>query len=213
MKKSFKLIALLCVIAPAFFASCVNEAPEINYKVDYTHNSDFTGIIAALNSQTTKLEAKMDLLKKAIDDNTLTMSQKVEGFLMNDEGSSFDVTPAGGSATVPFRPYFVYTGSNAPSYDVTRSIHFDSSESSFTIDEDPSDELAGELRFSVKPRKLVTSSTLRKPADVQIYSTSGVVISSFTIQPGETVETDINTSGVYIVRAANGRYTKKLTLK
>ena len=141
------------------------------------------------------------------------MSKKVEGFLMNATGSSFDVTPAGGSATVPFRPYFVYTGSNAPSYDVTRSIHFDGSESSFTIDENPSDELAGELRFSVKPRKLVTSSTLRKPADVQIYSTSGVVISSFTIQPGETVETDINTSGVYIVRAANGRYTKKLTLK
>jgi hypothetical protein len=142
------------------------------------------------------------------------MSKKVSNaFLMNGEGSSFDVTPTGGSATVPFRPYFVASSTPAPSYDVTRSIHFDSSESSFTIDEDPSDELAGELRFSVKPRKLVTSSTLRKPADVQIYSTSGVVISSFTIQPGETVETDINTSGVYIVRAANGRYTKKLTLK
>ena len=141
------------------------------------------------------------------------MSKKVEGYLMNATGSSFDVTPTGGSATVPFRPYFVASPAPAPSYDVTRSIHFDSSESSFTIDEDPSDELAGELRFSVKPRKLVTSSTLRKPADVQIYSTSGVVISSFTIQPGETVETDINTSGVYIVRAANGRYTKKLTLK
>ena len=141
------------------------------------------------------------------------MSKKEEGFLMNATGSSFDVTPAGGSATVPFRPYFVASPASAPSYDVTRSIHFDSSESSFTIDEDPSDELAGELRFSVKPRKLVTSSTLRKPADVQVYSTSGVVISSFTIQPGETVETDINTSGVYIVRAANGRYTKKLTLK
>jgi hypothetical protein len=141
------------------------------------------------------------------------MSKKEEGFLMNATGSSFDVTPTGGSATVPFRPYFVASPAPAPSYDVTRSIHFDSSESSFTIDEDPSDELTGELRFSVKPRKLVTSSTLRKPADVQIYSTSGVVISSFTIQPGETVETDINTSGVYIVRAANGRYTKKLTLK
>ena len=141
------------------------------------------------------------------------MSKKEEGFLMNATGSSFDVTPVGGSATVPFRPYFVASPAPAPSYDVTRSIHFDSSESSFTIDEDPSDELTGELRFSVKPRKLVTSSTLRKPADVQIYSTSGVVISSFTIQPGETVETDINTSGVYIVRAANGRYTKKLTLK
>ena len=141
------------------------------------------------------------------------MSKKEEGFLMNATGSSFDVTPTGGSATVPFRPYFVASSTPAPSYDVTRSIHFDSSESSFTIDEDPSDELTGELRFSVKPRKLVTSSTLRKPADVQVYSTSGVVISSFTIQPGETVETDINTSGVYIVRAANGRYTKNLTLK
>lgn len=141
------------------------------------------------------------------------MSKKEVGFLMNATGSSFDVTPAGGSATVPFRPYFVASPAPAPSYDVTRSIHFDSSESSFAIGDDPSDELAGELRFSVKPRRLVTSSTLRKPADVQIYSTSGVVISSFTIQPGETVETDINTSGVYIVRAANGRYTKKLTLK
>ena len=78
MRKSFILIAVLCAIAPLFFASCVNEAPEINFKVDYTHNSDFTGIIAALNSQTTKLEAKMDLLKKAVDDNTLTMGQKVE---------------------------------------------------------------------------------------------------------------------------------------
>ncbi len=106
------------------------------------------------------------------------MSKKVVGYLMNTDGNSFNVTPDGGLATVPFRPYFVASPASAPSYDVTRSIHFDSSESSFAIGDDPSDELAGELRFSVKPRKLVTSSTLRKPADVQIYSTSGVVISS-----------------------------------
>ena len=143
------------------------------------------------------------------------MSKKVEGFLMNAEGSRFDKTPDGGLATVPFRPYFVAAPAQngAPRRAAAESIVFDRTDSSFAIGDDPSDELAGELRFSVKPRKLVTSSTLRKPADVQVYSTSGVVISSFTIQPGETVETDINTSGVYIVRAANGRYTKKLTLK
>ena len=142
------------------------------------------------------------------------MSQKVDGYLMNGEGNSFDKTPDGGLATVPFRPYFVAAPANgAPRRAAAESIVFDRTDSSFAIGDDPSDELAGELRFSVKPRKLVTSSTLRKSADVQIYSTSGVVISSFTIQPGETVETDINTSGVYIVRAANGRYTKKLTLK
>ena len=198
---------------------------EFDLSGKWTAKNTATTAPAKLDKQAISFVSKADITIGVSDDElTATaingykfmpnyMSQKVVGFLMNDEGSSFDVTPTGGSATVPFRPYFVYTGSNAPSYDVTRSIHFDSSESSFTIDEDPSDELAGELRFSVKPRKLVTSSTLRKPADVQIYSTSGVVISSFTIQPGETVETDINTSGVYIVRAANGRYTKKLTLK
>ena len=143
------------------------------------------------------------------------MSKKVEGYLMNAMGSSFDKTPDGGLATVPFRPYFVAVPAQngAPRRAAAESIVFDRTDSSFAIGDDPSDELTGELRFSVKPRKLVTSSTLRKPADVQVYSTSGVVISSFTIQPGETVETDINTSGVYIVRAANGRYTKKLTLK
>ena len=143
------------------------------------------------------------------------MSKKVEGYLMNAMGSSFDKTPDGGLATVPFRPYFVAVPAQngAPRRAAAESIVFDRTDSSFAIGDDPSDELTGELRFSVKPRKLVTSSTLRKPADVQVYSTSGVVISSFIIQPGETVETDINTSGVYIVRAANGRYTKKLTLK
>ena len=152
------------------------------------------------------------------------MSKEVVGYLMNSEGNSFNkamtttepIEPVA-VATIPFRPYFVAVASPSPSpasrRSEVKSIIFDSSDSSFAFGDDPSDELAGELRFSVKPRKLVTSSTLRKPADVQIYSTSGVVISSFTIQPGETVETDINTSGVYIVRAANGRYTKKLAVR
>ena len=149
------------------------------------------------------------------------MSKEVKGYFMNTEGNSFDkamstTEPATEVAveTVPFRPYFVASASSgAPRRAAVKSIVFDSSDSSFAIGDDPSDELAGELTFSTKPRKLVTTSSLRKPADVRVYNVSGVAISTFTIQPGETIETDINTSGVYIVRAANGRYTKKLTLK
>ena len=141
------------------------------------------------------------------------MSKKVEGFLMNAEGSRFDKTPDGGLATVPFRPYFVAAPSPAPRRSPVQSIVFDSSDSSFAIGDDPSDKLAGELVFSAKPRKLVTTSSLRQPADVRVYSTSGVAIASFTIQPGETIETDIAVPGVYIIRAANGRYMKKLALK
>lgn len=142
------------------------------------------------------------------------MSKKVSNaFLMNGEGSSFNKVETG--TTVPFRPYFVAAPAQngAPRRSAAESIIFDSNESSFAIGNDPSDELAGELTFSTKPRKLITTSSLRQPADVHIYNVSGVAISTFTIQPGETVETDITVSGVYIIRAANGRYTKKLVLK
>ena len=145
------------------------------------------------------------------------MSKKVVGYLMNTDGNSFDVTPTGGSATVPFRPYFVAEASPSPSpaprRAAAKSIVFDSSDSSFAIGDEPSDELAGELTFSTKPRKLVTTSSLHQAADVRVYSTSGQTIAAFTIQPGETIETDIAVSGVYIIRAANGRYMKKLSLK
>ena len=132
---------------------------------------------------------------------------------MQGAASSFDKVATG--TTVPVRPYFVTVASSspAPRRAAAETIVFDRTDSSFAIGDDPSDELAGELTFSTKPRKLITTSSLRQPADVHIYNVSGVTISTFTIQPGETVETDITVSGVYIIRAANGRYTKKLTLK
>ena len=150
------------------------------------------------------------------------LSNEVKGYFMNTEGNSFDkamtaTEPATelAVATVPFRPYFVATTQNsAPRRSEAKYIVFDSAGSSFAIgDEDPSDELAGELYFSTKPRKLVTTSSLRQPADVRIYGVSGQSIAAFTIQPGETIETDIPIAGVYIIRAANGRYTKKFALK
>ena len=143
------------------------------------------------------------------------MSKVVNGYLMNTDGNSFDATPAVGAKAIPFRPYFMAGSPNqAPAKRAIKSILFDSSDSSFAIgDDDPSDELAGELTFSTKPRKLVVASSMRQPADVRIYSVSGQSIAAFTIQTGETIETDIPIAGVYVVRAANGRYTKKFVLK
>jgi hypothetical protein len=106
------------------------------------------------------------------------------------------------------------TPGNAPSRRAVQQIIFDSDNSSFAFgNDDPSDELVGELTFSTKPRKLVVTSSMRQPADVRIYSVSGQSIAAFTIQTGETIETDIPIAGVYVVRAANGRYTKKFALK
>ena len=141
------------------------------------------------------------------------MSKKVEGFLMNDTGSSFDKTPVGGLATVPFRPYFVAAPSG--SRQAASQILFDSADSSFAIgDNDPSkEEITGELVFFTKHHQIGVTSSLREAADVRIVNMNGITIASFTIQPGETVNTNIPVSGVYIVRSADGRYQKKLAVK
>ena len=152
------------------------------------------------------------------------MSKKVEGFLMNGEGSSFDKTPDGGLASVPFRPYFIIhqpsagarAGTRADTGKSVKHIIFDGDDASFTIsDEDPSKEEIGTetMIFTTSRHEIIVTSNLRVEADVRIYNISGITVANFTIQPGETVNTYIPVSGVYIVHAAGGRYQKKLAVK
>ena len=143
------------------------------------------------------------------------ISKKVDGYLMNADGSSFDVTPAGGSAATPFRPYFIASGSGARQY-TTRSILFGNSDSTFKFGEKgPSkDEIGeGDLLFTVRNHKISVTSSLRHEADVHIYNMGGLVIANFTIQPGETIDTRINVGGVYMIHADGGRIQKKLAIK
>ncbi len=143
------------------------------------------------------------------------MSKVVNGYLMNLDGNSFDATPAGGSAATPFRPYFV-AGSTSARQEV-RSILFDSSDSAFAFgddDNDPSEGLGeGGLIFTIRPHRIDVSSTLRRDADVRIVNTGGLTIANFTIQPGETISTNIGVAGIYMVRADGGRIQKKLAVR
>jgi len=143
------------------------------------------------------------------------MSKKVTGYLMNDDGNSFKVTPSGGSATMPFRPYFVASNNNARQH--ARAILFDSDDSSFAFgdEKDPSGDDFGEgdLVITVHPHVIRATSSLRREADVRIYNMGGLAITNFTIQPGESIDTPISTAGVYIVRADGGRIQKKLAIK
>ena len=48
---------------------------------------------------------------------------------------------------------------------------------------------------------------------VRILNTAGQTIAEFDIQPGETVETRVNLSGVYVVRSDDGHFTKKMSVR
>ena len=57
------------------------------------------------------------------------------------------------------------------------------------------------------------TSTLRETVPVQIYTAGGVLLTKFDISPDETVKTPAYNNGVYVVRAAGGKYQKKLLIK
>ena len=127
---------------------------------------------------------------------------------MADDGGSYtkvtDVT--GDKRLSAFRSYFQADKA------ITRSIRFSNIGSQMGGD-DADDYLVQYMEFSAKKNAIVVTSHMHNVADVGIYTVGGLCIGSFDIQPEETIETPVNTAGVYIIRAAGGHYTKKITLK
>ena len=162
-----------------------------------------------------------ELTASAVDGYTFLpnyMSKVVNGYIMNDDGTSFDITPTGGSAPTPFRPYFIAGSANAkPKQNAARSIIFTNNETSFSFgnDKDPSEGEIGDesILISVRRHKIIVTSSLQHEAEVRIVNTAGLNVSVFTIKPGETIETNVNHSGVYIVQADGGKYQKKVAMK
>ena len=138
----------------------------------------------------------------------LNIDVPTNGYLMAADGGSYvkvdDTTTD--KKIYAFRSYFDAKKA------ITRSIQFSSIGSQMGGD-DSDDHVTQYMEFFAKKHAIGVTSHMRDVADVAIYTVSGVCIASFDIAPGETIETPVNTSGVYIVRAARGHYTKKVTLK
>ena len=138
-------------------------------------------------------------------------------YTLNADGSSFDKVPAEAAAGEPavadtkvsaFRPYFTGTPTSARTRDVEQIV-FGMADDSVGGDEDR-DPTTGETgRLDIRPGKgkIVVTSTLRYATDVHIVNVAGITLRTFTIKPGETIETPVNLSGVYIVNR------KKITVK
>ena len=75
-------------------------------------------------------------------------------------------------------------------------------------DEEPDDiGSTGKLIIRATQGKIIVTSTMDQPKDVTIVSAAGATIGHYTIQPGETRETPVTASGIYIVNR------KKLSVK
>ena len=130
-------------------------------------------------------------------------------YVMNDAGNEYTKVESGTKSVTAFRTYF------SSGKAITRGIVFSNNGSKLGGGEDQEqrDHVSESVEFSAKKHAIVVTSHMQAEADVSIFTVSGVCVASFNIAPGETIETPIHTSGVYIVRAAGGHYTKKVTIK
>jgi hypothetical protein len=127
-------------------------------------------------------------------------------YVLNADGSSYDKAET--TITMPFRPYFTSTSNGAR----TRSIVFGDEGSQLGGDEDLSHS-GQNLIITTREHKIIVESQLRYVTDVRIVNPAGITMKTFTIKPGEVVETYMINAGVYIVQSTDARYTKKLAVK
>jgi hypothetical protein len=146
-------------------------------------------------------------------------------YALSSDGSKYDRVPAApeeGEDPVPdtkvsaFRPYF--TSDVIPSGDarpVTRSIIFSNEDSQLrgVNDDDPNGEGDGSLGIYAKKHKIVVQSALRATTEMRITNMAGITIATFSIEPGETIETRVNHAAVYLIQSADGRHRKKLSVR
>ena len=124
-------------------------------------------------------------------------------FDQNNDGvpdfSAYDKVPASGDATKvsAFRPYFVGPNASSVRRQTPRYIAFVNDDDG-QMDE-PLSVLDGSLEIFARDHKIIVRSNMSEPTGVSIINTSGLTIANFVIQPGETIETPIRFTGVYIV--------------
>ena len=116
-------------------------------------------------------------------------------YVLNTEGSSFDKTVAATNVSA-FRPYFTGPTPAGARQFVAQRIAFGSTDGE--IYDGPESALGG-LEIYVKDHRIITTSHLKEAVVISIVNVGGISLANYVLQPGETVETRVQNTGVYIV--------------
>ncbi|MBQ6378748.1 MAG: hypothetical protein IJJ56_08140 [Prevotella sp.] len=153
--------------------------------------------------------------------NYLTKKLEDHDYLLNNDGNSFDKASAT-STTVPFRPYLyvVNTSGSSPTRngaqkDSVNHVVFGGDVPEMKLASKPISSLEDPGNLIVKggKKKITVESQLRYTVDVRIVTPAGITLSTYSIEPGEVVETRVQSPGVYIVEGENGKYIKKVIVR
>jgi hypothetical protein len=135
-------------------------------------------------------------------------------FMLNTDGSKY--LQQSETTTIPFRPYFVPGTSGTRSSDHPKKAILIGEASSkpkgstTAIQQVYADD---DLIVKGGKKKIKVESELHHTTDVRIVTPAGMTLTTYAIEPGETIETRVETAGVYIVYGDNGKYVKKVIVK
>ena len=126
----------------------------------------------------------------------MNMAVGTSSYVLNTDGDRYAkvTTTANVSA---FRPYFIASATSGSRKLTPEYIVFSSVNDNFGEENENSDD--GALRITSRLRHIIVTSTLKAPTVVTIHNAAGIRLATFTIEPGQTIETRVNVPGFYVV--------------
>ena len=172
---------------------------------------------ASANSQPVSIGVSDDQMKQEEYNgylyctNYLNKELEAGSYLLSAVGDKYEQLVAK-KAVLPFRPYFMKKPSSTRGG--ARGIIF--SDENGNMNTTPIKQVvtnADDLIVKGGKKKIIVESELHYTTDVRIVTPSGITLTTYAIEPGETIETRVETAGVYIVYGDNGKYVKKVIVK
>ena len=119
-----------------------------------------------------------------------TYYKRVSEISHNDDNN---VTPA----LSAFRPYFTASVTTHSRRLTPKMIVFGGANGE-EFEDGPETVLDGSVEIFVRGRNIVAVSHKDEPTAIRIVTLTGITLSNFVLEPGQTVETPVNNQGVYI---------------
>ena len=127
------------------------------------------------------------------------LEESTNSYALNADGDSYDKVTETTNVSA-FRPYFVAaaaSGSGSSRSFFTKRIIFGGVDND--LREGPETVLDGSLEIYTRGYNIVTTSHLKEATTIRIITAAGAIFSDYVLQPGETIETTVPNTGVYVV--------------